>query len=178
MSKSSISRRGFISGAVASTLAARAVRAADSRLPEGLPTRVLGRTGERVSMLALGCGSRLLMYEKQDKGVEVVDLAIKSGITYLDTAQSYGRGKSESWIEDSRITWTCELDVFNGIFQDHDGLRESNRRARQLKVAPASSDSGFKPSSCRLRNAPNPVPCFLASSEKLMMSPRPSLTFR
>ncbi len=98
MSKSSISRRGFISGAVASTLAARAVRAADPRLPDGLPTRVLGRTGERVSMLALGCGSRLLMYEKQDKGVELIDMAIKSGITYLDTAQSYGRGKSESWI--------------------------------------------------------------------------------
>lgn len=95
MARNSISRRDFIGGAVASTVAAHA---ADPRLSSGLATRVLGRTGERVSMLALGCGSRLLMYEEEDKGVEVLDMAIKSGINYIDTAQSYGNGKSETWV--------------------------------------------------------------------------------
>ena len=95
MSKNSISRRHFLGAAVASTVSANA---ASPRMEGGLPTRVLGKTGERVSMLALGCGSRLLMYEDEDKGVEVLDMAIKAGITYLDTAQGYGNGKSESWI--------------------------------------------------------------------------------
>ena len=95
MARQPISRRGFIGGAVASTVAARA---ADPRMSKGLPTRVLGRTGQRVPMLALGCGSRLIMYEEEDRGVEVIDMALRSGITYLDTAQSYGNGRSESWI--------------------------------------------------------------------------------
>ena len=95
MARNPISRRGFIGGAVASTVAARA---ADPRMSKGLPTRVLGRTGRRVPMLALGCGSRLIMYEEEDRGVEVIDMALRSGITYLDTAQSYGNGRSESWI--------------------------------------------------------------------------------
>jgi hypothetical protein len=67
MSEDSISRRGFIGGAVASTLAAKVAPSADR---ESLPTRVLGRTGQRVPILALGCGSRLSMYGTQDKGVE------------------------------------------------------------------------------------------------------------
>lgn len=95
MSKNPISRRHFLGAAVASTVSANA---ASPRMEGGLPTRILGKTGERVSMLALGCGSRLLMYEDEDKGVEVLDMAIKAGITYLDTAQGYGNGKSESWI--------------------------------------------------------------------------------
>ena len=95
MSKNSISRRHFIGGAVASTVAANA---ANPRVETGLPTRILGGTGERVSMLALGCGSRLLIYKEEDKGVEVLDMALKAGITYLDTAQGYGNGKSESWV--------------------------------------------------------------------------------
>ena len=95
MSKNSISRRRFLGAAVASTVTAHG---ANPRMESGLPTRVLGGTGERVSMLALGCGSRLLMYKEEDKAVELLDLAIKAGITYLDTAQGYGNGKSESWV--------------------------------------------------------------------------------
>ena len=89
MPSNSISRRTFLGAAVASTVAANAAT------PGALPTRVLGRTGVRVSMLAIGCGSRLTMYGDEEKGVEALDLAIRSGITYMDTAQSYG---SEAWV--------------------------------------------------------------------------------
>ena len=94
MAKNTISRRTFLGAAVASTAAAQAATTG----AEALPTRVLGRTGVRVSMLAIGCGSRLTMYGDEEKGVEALDLAIRSGITYMDTAQSYGGGKSESWV--------------------------------------------------------------------------------
>jgi aryl-alcohol dehydrogenase-like predicted oxidoreductase len=88
----SISRRSFIGGAVASSLGVAAAKTAP------LPTRTLGRTGATPSIMALGCGSRLLSYEDQEKGSETVNMAIDSGITYLDTAQNYGNGRSETWV--------------------------------------------------------------------------------
>lgn len=89
-----ISRRIFLSGAAATAAAA----AADTQSTKALPTRVLGRTGVRTSILALGCGSRLAMYKEEDKGIEAINLALDSGITYLDTAQGYSNGQSETWI--------------------------------------------------------------------------------
>ena len=88
----SISRRSFIGGAVASTVGIAAAKSGS------LPSRTLGRTGVKVSTMALGCGSRLLSYEDQDKAVETVNMALDSGVTYLDTAQNYGNGRSETWV--------------------------------------------------------------------------------
>jgi predicted aldo/keto reductase-like oxidoreductase len=64
--------------------------------PGPLPSRTLGRTGAKVSILAFGCGSRFLMYEEEDKALAALNHAIDLGITYLDTAYAYGDGKSES----------------------------------------------------------------------------------
>ncbi len=61
-----------------------------------LPSRTLGRTGAKVSILAFGCGSRFLMYEKQDAALAALNRAIDHGITYLDTAYAYGDGISET----------------------------------------------------------------------------------
>lgn len=90
-----ISRRHFLGTAMAGAVAAQA---ADVSTTNTLPTRVLGRTGATPSILALGCGSRLLSYKDEDKGIEAIHLALKSGITYIDTAQGYGNGKSETWV--------------------------------------------------------------------------------
>lgn len=61
-----------------------------------LPSRTLGRTGAKVSILAFGCGSRFLMYQDEDKALQALNRAIDLGINYLDTAYAYGDGKSES----------------------------------------------------------------------------------
>src|SRR5579871_242316 len=86
----SISRRTFLeAAAVASVLKAE----------EGaMPTRVLGRTGQRVSILGLGCGSRLLMYKEEEKAHAALNKALDLGITYVDTAYAYGDGVSETWV--------------------------------------------------------------------------------
>src|SRR5271165_98099 len=65
-------------------------------LTSPLPSRALGRTGAQVSILAFGCGSRFLMYEEEEKALAVLNRAIDQEITYLDTAYSYGDGKSET----------------------------------------------------------------------------------
>ena len=61
-----------------------------------LPSRTLGRTGARVSILAFGCGSRFLMYQDEEKALAALNHAIDLGITYLDAAYAYGDGKSEA----------------------------------------------------------------------------------
>src|ERR1700686_122230 len=79
----SISRREFLeAGSLAAAPTAKS----------GLPTRILGKTGARVSILAFGSGSRFLLYKEEDKAIEAVTKALDSGITYIDTADDYGRG--------------------------------------------------------------------------------------
>lgn len=92
----SISRRQFLGTATATTLAAQVALAAEVDKKTGMPTRVLGKTGARVSILAFGCGSRFLAYKEDDKAVEALNRALDLGITYVDTAYGYGNGKSES----------------------------------------------------------------------------------
>lgn len=98
---SDLTRRHFLGGAVAAATACQAPseESADSTPePAGLPTRTLGKTGASTSILAMGCGSRLAMYEDEAKAIEALNLALDLGVTYLDTAQSYGRGNSETWV--------------------------------------------------------------------------------
>ncbi len=62
-----------------------------------LPTRPLGDSGFEVSLVGLGCnnfGRRLNL----DGTRKVIDQAIDQGVTFLDTADIYGRGASEQFI--------------------------------------------------------------------------------
>ncbi|MBT4500142.1 MAG: twin-arginine translocation signal domain-containing protein [Gemmatimonadetes bacterium] len=52
-----------------------------------MPTKILGKTGERVT--ALGFGSALNVTPP------LLNIALAEGITYIDTAQGYGNGNSE-----------------------------------------------------------------------------------
>jgi len=61
-----------------------------------IPSRPLGRTGAKVSILAFGCGSRFLMYKDEASDLAILNHAIDLGITYLDTAYAYGDGESET----------------------------------------------------------------------------------
>jgi len=87
--KETLSRREFLAtsaAAGAGVLLPGALTPAAARARE-MPTKVLGKTGERVS--ALGFGSAL------DVTPQLLNAALAEGITYLDTAQGYGRGNSE-----------------------------------------------------------------------------------
>lgn len=90
------SRREFLEKSALAGLAAAALSSEAAAKP--MPTRVLGKTGARVSILALGCGSRLLMYRTEEEAVAALNLALDSGISCLDTAYGYGQGRSESWV--------------------------------------------------------------------------------
>ncbi|MEX2264836.1 MAG: aldo/keto reductase [Bryobacteraceae bacterium] len=88
----SITRRRFLETTAAGSLA---VAGAADLSNGALPTRVLGRTGAKVSILAMGGGSRFLAYKEEDKAIAALNQAFDLGITYMDTAYGYGSGVSE-----------------------------------------------------------------------------------
>lgn len=92
----SISRRGFLklsaAGASAAALVQLKAEAAAFKPPAGkMPTRVLGKTGVTVSILALGGQSALTDFPDDEMAAKFVNDCIDSGITYLDAAPMYGR---------------------------------------------------------------------------------------
>jgi aryl-alcohol dehydrogenase-like predicted oxidoreductase len=58
-------------------------------------TRTLGREGPSVSVVGLGCNNFGARIDAR-RARAVVDAALDAGITFFDTAESYGRGKSET----------------------------------------------------------------------------------
>lgn len=96
----SISRRHFLESAALSGLAVcRALgQEVDSRT--GMPTRILGKTGARVSILSFGAGNTgwTEKYKTEDAAVAALTHALDQGVSYVDTAAVYANGDSERWI--------------------------------------------------------------------------------
>ncbi len=90
-----LSRRQFLQATAVGAVVAPSLGAGAA--PK-LPVRPFGKTGLEVSILGFGSGSRFLMYQDEDKALEALGRALDLGITYIDTAHSYGDGKSEERI--------------------------------------------------------------------------------
>ncbi|MCB2177307.1 MAG: aldo/keto reductase [Actinomycetales bacterium] len=62
--------------------------------------RVLGRTGREVSVIGLGCWQLGADWGdvSEDAAMAILDAAVDSGVTFLDTADVYGDGRSERLI--------------------------------------------------------------------------------
>ncbi|MFO0953009.1 MAG: aldo/keto reductase [Isosphaeraceae bacterium] len=94
-----VSRRQFLEAAAAGAgvLAAPSLASA-AAAPAKLPTRPFGKTGMVMPIVGFGSGSRFMMYEAEDQALAALSRAIDLGVTYIDTAHSYGNGKSEERI--------------------------------------------------------------------------------
>lgn len=60
----------------------------------GFPTRLLGKTGERVSILGLG-GSHIGKVENEQESIRIMRSAIDRGLTFMDNSWDYNDGDSE-----------------------------------------------------------------------------------
>jgi aryl-alcohol dehydrogenase-like predicted oxidoreductase len=62
-----------------------------------MEARVLGRTGREVSVVGLGCWQLGADWGEvaEDTALAILDAAVDSGVTFLDTADVYGDGRSE-----------------------------------------------------------------------------------
>jgi aryl-alcohol dehydrogenase-like predicted oxidoreductase len=100
-------------------------------LPPGkLPTRPLGRTGIHVPILGFGSGSRFLMYKDEDQAITALNRAIDLGITYLDTAHTYGDGLSEERIGQVMATRRKEVTLATKI-----EARTADEGRRQIELS-------------------------------------------
>jgi len=95
--KSRWSRREFLKSTGALMVlgaSERALGASQSQSPS-LPKRRLGKTGEMVSILGFGSGSRFCSIEDEDAAQALLERALAFGINYFDTAGSYTRRPQE-----------------------------------------------------------------------------------
>ena len=82
-------RRTFLKRAAITAAAASATRLSSAKtLTQPIARRVLGRTGERLSII--GFGGIVVMNETPDKASNIVAEAVDRGINYFDIAPSYG----------------------------------------------------------------------------------------
>jgi aryl-alcohol dehydrogenase-like predicted oxidoreductase len=122
-----MNRRQFL-GTVSAGLFVTPLLAASSA--QRLPTRKLGRTGIKVPILGFGSGSRFLMYKEDDQAIAALHRAIDLGITYIDTAHSYGNGKSEERV--GRVMATRRKEV---VLATKIAARTADEARRQIELS-------------------------------------------
>ena len=135
--ESTTTRREFLFDAAASALAVGALanEVLASQQPagsSGLPTRVLGRTGERVSILCLG-GWHIGSVKDPGEAIRIMHTAVDDGLTFFDNCWDYHDGGAEEImgraLADGRrdkvflMTKNCERDHAGSMKCLDDSLR-------------------------------------------------------
>lgn len=88
-------RRKFLKAAAATTVMTSLSKNLSHATDTGsLPTRVLGRTGEKISMVGLG-GYHVGMQSSEQESIRIIRTALDSGINFLDNCWDYNDGQSE-----------------------------------------------------------------------------------
>jgi predicted aldo/keto reductase-like oxidoreductase len=97
MDSERIDRRDFLKSATAAgaVAAAGGARFVSAQSGGGVPTRALGRTGERVSCIGLGGYHIGKAQLSDDQSVQLIRQAVDRGITFLDNCWDYNDGTSE-----------------------------------------------------------------------------------
>jgi predicted aldo/keto reductase-like oxidoreductase len=89
-----MNRRHFLKttavGTLATSLGGKFAHAADAPVP----TRTLGRSGEKVSMIGLG-GYHIGMQSDEQESLRIIRTALDAGINFLDNCWDYNGGQSE-----------------------------------------------------------------------------------
>jgi predicted aldo/keto reductase-like oxidoreductase len=94
MSERDNTRREFLQSTLAGAAALTVAAARADDEGKGLPTRPLGKTGVRVSILCLG-GWHIGSVKDDDEAVRIMHAAIDEGLTFFDNAWDYHDGHSE-----------------------------------------------------------------------------------
>ncbi|MFM7152310.1 MAG: aldo/keto reductase [Gemmataceae bacterium] len=89
-------RRNFLQSSLAAgaALSLTGDLEADDGDGKGLPTRPLGKTGERVSIICLG-GWHIRAVKDDDESIKIMHTSLDNGLTFFDNAWDYHDGGSE-----------------------------------------------------------------------------------
>jgi uncharacterized protein len=129
-------RRDFLRTAVAATTTlavSQNIVAETQDIGSGIPTRQLGKTGVRVSILCLG-GWHIGAVEDKKEAIRIMHACLDEGITFFDNAWDYHDGGSEEIMgealaQDSKrnkvflMTKNCERDYVGSMRNLDESLR-------------------------------------------------------
>ncbi|NUQ63943.1 MAG: aldo/keto reductase [Pirellulales bacterium] len=109
---------------VASAIDQRGSADGDDRQAAGLPRRLLGRTGAKISVV--GFPGLALVHAKQDECTAGIHRAFENGVNYFDVAPAYGNGDCETkmgigleGIDRNKVFLSCKTKV-----RDREGARQ------------------------------------------------------
>ncbi len=94
MIRKNLTRRKFvktavIAGATAAILPHFSSENASGYNSQGVSTRILGKTGQEIPLIAIGCGSRFMSIQDEQEAFELLEYALAQGLYYWDTAANY-----------------------------------------------------------------------------------------
>lgn len=125
-------RREFLLTAAAVAIAEDVVAQTRSASATGMPTRPLGKTGQQVSILALG-GWHIGAVKDEAEAIRIMHTAIDEGLTFFDNAWDYHDGGSEERMGRALsggkrnkvflMTKNCERDYAGSMKDLEDSLR-------------------------------------------------------
>jgi len=87
-------RRNFLKKAAATTVVSSLATRLSHGAADSFPYRVLGHTGEKVSIIGLG-GYHLGMESDEQQSIRIIRIALDSGVNFLDNCWDYNGGVSE-----------------------------------------------------------------------------------
>jgi uncharacterized protein len=127
------SRRNFVNRALSvAALADRVIAQTSSAAATGMPMRVLGRTGVRVSIVGIG-GWHIGAVPDKKEAVRIMHAAIDEGINFFDNAWDYQDGGAETVMGEALaggkrnkvflMTKNCERDYKGSMKNLEDSLR-------------------------------------------------------
>ncbi len=86
--------RNALASVSAAALAEQVIGQTSSASATGVPTRVLGRTGQRISILGVG-GGHARAIKDDAECIRYMHAAVDEGVTFFDNAWEYGDGAAE-----------------------------------------------------------------------------------
>jgi predicted aldo/keto reductase-like oxidoreductase len=89
-----MNRRRFLKTAAVGTLMTSLSRKFSHAADVPFPTRTLGRSGEKVSIVGLG-GYHIGMQPDEQESIRIIRTALDAGINFLDNCWDYNEGQSE-----------------------------------------------------------------------------------
>ena len=120
------------------------VLAAQEDSPAGIPTRPLGKTGEKVSIVGLG-GWHIGSDARRPKPSRLMHEAIDEGMTFFDNAWDYHDGRSEEVMGKALADGGRRDKVFlmtKVCDRDYAGRRRSTSKTASAGCRPTASTSG------------------------------------
>src|SRR5271155_5457005 len=89
-----MNRRNFLKTAAAGSVMPSLKRTFGLAADVPFPTRTLGRSGEKVSIVGLG-GYHIGMQSDEQESIGIIRAALDAGINFLDNCWDYNGGQSE-----------------------------------------------------------------------------------